>query len=208
MPAETSLIVSAPARRRWVAGAGIIAAILFVTVLVLWTKSFWKGNGVGYTSYSYPDQQTAQRSIHDAEIISGSIIISSGQTTISRPSEVEASRWSQRGFYVYSPQPRYAFVNWITRRSIWNQLGFFLMTDPGARNASLWRVIVPGWYILLLSGTLAAFLLHRAWRRWLQTTRQMRGECLHCGYDLRASPQRCPECGTEPALVGPLAHLE
>ena len=58
---------------------------------------------------------------------------------------------------------------------------------------------VPYAALVAASGVTAAAVLARAVparRRW---RRRERGQCLACGYDLRATPGRCPECGTMPA---------
>jgi hypothetical protein len=41
-----------------------------------------------------------------------------------------------------------------------------------------------------------AVLLVAAYRSYMQQwRRETGGQCQQCGYDLRASPERCPECG-------------
>ena len=55
---------------------------------------------------------------------------------------------------------------------------------------------VPHWFIvfsLAICPTVFALRWHNHRRR------RSRGACVNCGYDLRATPGRCPECGTEPA---------
>jgi hypothetical protein len=63
-------------------------------------------------------------------------------------------------------------------------------------------VTIPLWAIAWLGAIVPAFALKRY---LLRRRRRRRGECLDCGYDLRASPERCPECGAIPAKTHALS---
>ncbi len=64
---------------------------------------------------------------------------------------------------------------------------------PWLESASYDALIVPYWAIAVLA---MIYPLLRGRRVVSAIGRRRRGQCLACGYDLRASPERCPECGT------------
>ena len=57
-------------------------------------------------------------------------------------------------------------------------------------------IALPYWLILPV-----ALIPPITWtvRRVRLARRQRIGHCLACGYDMRATPDRCPECGTSPS---------
>jgi hypothetical protein len=74
-------------------------------------------------------------------------------------------------------------------------------SDPQARwtweqSAPVVRgAAVPYWAVMVL---LLALPARVAWRARRRGRRLGRGQCPACGYDLRATPGRCPECGAVP----------
>lgn len=76
----------------------------------------------------------------------------------------------------------------------WYWHSFGVVHDRGASYQAQHVIYVPHWAVLLAAMAVPALRIRRSIRRAL---RSRAGRCLTCGYDLRASPERCPECGTE-----------
>jgi hypothetical protein len=75
-------------------------------------------------------------------------------------------------------------------------LGFRLLTGHYGTSAStpFWSIRVPLGFLSLCFAILPAYwMMGRMMRR-----KRRPGRCIKCGYDLRATPDRCPECGTVP----------
>jgi hypothetical protein len=60
-----------------------------------------------------------------------------------------------------------------------------------------WYLSAPFWMPVVLFAVLPAVWIRLAYARWRRRTDP--GCCVICGYDLRATPERCPECGTVPS---------
>lgn len=92
-------------------------------------------------------------------------------------------------------------------------LGFGLITFEHGRGGTQsgdeekdreWAVQIPLWALAVLFGLPAALWVRGAWRRTRGVRRDRLGLCPACGYDLRSTADRCPECGrpvTAPTAV-------
>src|SRR5688572_23827029 len=91
----------------------------------------------------------------------------------------------------FSPPPP-AAGNWFG--FVWFETTS-LPTPDGRRSGTLKSLAIPHWTIVA-----AAMIAPTVWAiRSLRRRRlQRRGLCPRCGYDLRATPDRCPECGAVP----------
>jgi hypothetical protein len=81
------------------------------------------------------------------------------------------------------------------------RFGNFRLTDSGHQDSPHWgnhrwrSATMPMWFIPAITA-IAPLIAGERWRRSRSAThRALRGLCARCGYDLRATPDRCPECG-------------
>jgi hypothetical protein len=90
-------------------------------------------------------------------------------------------------------------------RNLSNGFGFKYWTwnlkFPGSPNSiSFARLTIPFWLLIAVFLIAPGLFLVRYLKSRMRRARQACGLCVHCGYDLRATKELCPECG-RPAQV-------
>jgi hypothetical protein len=157
----------------------LTSLLLSAVLLVLWPVSYW----VGWRGVKV--EVTTIRKTGSATGVS----LSRGRLAIARmeiQDPYQELNWSSSTSWEFStgvPQASYR------GDSLLEQIGFVFKTSTPIGRDSRWEV--PFWAILMFVLLFPAHALRR-----FKLARQP-GLCRKCGYDLRASPERCPECGHE-----------
>lgn len=167
-------------RRRLFAGVSVLALILCLAMVGLWVRSYWVADAFSYSQSQW------------------SVFMESGGGQF-RFEHVQAM--PERDYVGYSgfshstdraDGPIRLGQRMPGSRSHFDRWGFWIVT--GERWGDYhYSAFVPAWFVLMLLLSAPAYWLLGP-RRQLKRWRKL-GRCERCGYDLRASPERCPECG-------------
>ncbi len=177
----------------------VVALILCLATVALGVLSYWKFDGIAYQSRTSVDYVFSNR----GKLTFRHDIMNAGYIGFGRPG------W-QCGHQ--------ASVNPLIRSSAdvgtrWNYrlLGFSCYVRGGGstQTATTWTSWFPTWEVVVPHAAVAALLavLSALAFRQFRASRRHLGLCPSCGYDVRATPERCPECGFASVRAAPNRHI-
>ena len=163
--------------RRWILNtAAALSLVLFLGTVGLWAESYKYSRGTLYEWSGGAVQHLSDR----GEVVA---------IRVHLPVILSPKGWS-------SVRRRVGNVSFSKSRLLDRYLWGFgyawagPVPLPQPLRGSFYALVVPHWFLALLFALLPAVRLIKRWRNRIPP-----GNCQKCGYDLRASEDRCPECG-------------
>ena len=157
--------------------------MLSVALVVMWVRSYW-----------YSDSATLRRiyARYGVKSLYGMITVYYAKY----PRRTSASRfsWHTQTYHVSGLAMRDLVLRENKKSDYLLGFGYGINRRwPFYSNSDVW---IPYWFFVVVTGILPAIWTLR-WRRLHREARAIRlSLCPNCGYDLRASKDHCPECGT------------
>lgn len=178
----------------------ICVLFLFVALNVEWARSYWHPDAL---VYHFPALWRSDHELFRISVCYGVLDVEheerQSRPVTSMPSVPIAGNFEIDG-YRFDTYTRANFLNGNTRGGplfLWafGRVKFDHEDDPG--NGSYFSyhgrgAYFPFWMVVAPLGIILSVKL-KTLREYKHRVKM--GLCLHCGYDLRASIDRCPECG-------------
>jgi hypothetical protein len=177
----------------------LLSLLLCLASLLLWMRSYTGSDYISRSRIVSSDDFGVTSRSHSVTWTRGSVRLAvGGHSTFSLQASTQPA-------VTHDTSPRWSVGRlgaghgeWDVRtgHSFWNRLGFYRFTTgwmSSFADSSSDGVGFPAWVLVVLFALLPGY---RAWVILRARRRFAKGLCQICGYDLRATPDRCPECGT------------
>ena len=163
--------------------ATVLSLLLCVAMAVFWLRSYWRSDCIYWVGHPERGAETPGFTILSA---GGGLELCKGFYTSGVVPKVMPDGWH----WHVDPGPPIQYAN----GEAVNRWGVGYGSDSNASERFV-HVVFPTLLAVILFALLPATRFALSIR---QRYRYKLGHCRRCGYDLRATPERCPECGTVP----------
>jgi hypothetical protein len=188
--------------RRWLINLAALVSLLFcIASAAMWVRSRVRAD---FLSYDSPFDNALRQTGHRLNSARGLLCYTHCDIRATAAPAGVGSRQQPPGF-VFSSGPTPPHVDSYDRVEFWGRhragFGYHRMAGSygfGAASVDtsyvMKQAVAPYWALVLLSaiGPAQWFVINR----YRRARRRQMGLCVRCGYDLRATPGQCPECGT------------
>jgi hypothetical protein len=154
----------------------LLSFLLFMSSIFMWVRSYYVEDGVTHT-HRINSHDVPLRRVISLDSGRGDLGIGVGHMTTPL-------------FDFLGSKP--AFAPYPPRHMVWSHLGFSHHRLTYRNMLDMWFLDIPFWFLTLVFATPPSLWLMKRVRRKPKSP----NICPACGYDLRATPSRCPECGT------------
>ena len=190
-------------RRKLLNVAAAVSLVLFVATAALWPLSYIARPAVSRAGWSKHEVAADRGSVQIYTVSRHTFRItgtSSSGLPVIAPNDDEQFAYTQSPIWQFAWRRNASTPRWVPASRTVGLRALAPLQGGDAPHSGM--IVGEGfevslWLLVLLSAILPAIWLKQR-SRLLAAHRIARGLCPSCGYDVRATPGRCPECGEPP----------
>jgi hypothetical protein len=172
-----SQIVNNMMRQRLMTILSAVSLVMCLATAGLWVRSYWRTDVIQFSTATSGFEFGAGRGE-----LGFVLVLHKPAAKISPPR------------FLWEVKKSYFLLSQRVPGTIMRAFGSAIIHNPPrSAGTSVWAVALPCWFAMSLTALPVVSLIRNRLRR--SALRLRLNLCVKCGYDLRATPDRCPECG-------------